>query len=132
MRPPPHDTTHQALKMAVDETTGMLKPPDEQMVSSIPDVVIRPRESGDEFLLIACDGVFDVLSNEEACFHVRQKIDDCDQGEESSVKSILEVCARGRTAPRAGRFFHALATAGHVARRRSSDRSSRVFIAVVR
>ena len=132
MRARPHITTHQALKMAKDEATGKLKPPNEQMVSSIPDVEIRPRESGDEFLLIACDGVFDVLSNDEACFHVRQKIDGCDKEEESSVKSILEVCARGRIAPRAGRFFHALATAGHVASRRSSDRSSRVFIAVVR
>ena len=76
--------------MAVDETTGELKPPDEQMVSSVPDVVIRPRENEDEFLLIACDGVFDVLSNEETCFHVRQKIDGSDQGEES-LKGILEV-----------------------------------------
>ena len=43
-----------------------------QMVSPEPEIFIHKRKEGDEFILIACDGVFDVLSNEDACFHVRQ------------------------------------------------------------
>ena len=42
------------------------------MVSPEPDIFSIERNPADEFILIACDGVFDVLSDEDACFHVRQ------------------------------------------------------------
>ena len=42
------------------------------MVSPEPDIFTYERNPADEFILIACDGVFDVLSDEDACFHVRQ------------------------------------------------------------
>lgn len=41
-------------------------PDGEQMVISIPDVSIYRRTEADYMLLLACDGVFDVYSNEEA------------------------------------------------------------------
>ena len=49
--------------------------PEKQMVSPEPDVFVEQRTSGDEFLLVACDGVFDVLTNEDTCFHIRQVFD---------------------------------------------------------
>jgi serine/threonine protein phosphatase PrpC len=38
----------------------------EQKVSPEPDIIISERSTVDEFLLIACDGLWDVMSNEDA------------------------------------------------------------------
>ncbi|KAH9600686.1 PPM-type phosphatase domain [Trypanosoma melophagium] len=37
----------------------------EQLVIAVPDVIQTPREAGDAFVVLACDGIFDVLTNEE-------------------------------------------------------------------
>ncbi|WP_411027536.1 hypothetical protein, partial [Salmonella sp. s54925] len=37
----------------------------EQLVSPEPEVSCLRRQNDDEFLLLACDGVWDVMSNEE-------------------------------------------------------------------
>ncbi|XP_077297797.1 protein phosphatase 1A-like isoform X2 [Arctopsyche grandis] len=45
--------------------------PCEQLVSPEPDVLCWERDlSQDQFLLLACDGLWDVLSNEDACSYV--------------------------------------------------------------
>lgn len=49
-------------------------PADKQLVVSTPDVVTRPRDAKDEFLLVACDGIWDVLSNDQAVELVRSKL----------------------------------------------------------
>jgi protein phosphatase 1B len=41
-------------------------PAEQQKVSPEPDIIIHKRCDADEFLLIACDGLWDVMSNEEA------------------------------------------------------------------
>jgi serine/threonine protein phosphatase PrpC len=48
--------------------------PDEQAVTAVPDVVVHARDPAmDSYLVLACDGVWDVMSNEEvAKFVVRQ------------------------------------------------------------
>lgn len=48
------------------------KPADQQLVTHIPDVITAARQAGDEFVVIACDGIFDVLSNEELVQEVRK------------------------------------------------------------
>eukprot|EP00933_Yihiella_yeosuensis_P081191 TRINITY_DN94752_c0_g1_i1.p1 TRINITY_DN94752_c0_g1~~TRINITY_DN94752_c0_g1_i1.p1 ORF type:complete len:444 (-),score=59.06 TRINITY_DN94752_c0_g1_i1:244-1575(-) len=40
--------------------------PDEQIVSCVPEVHSVRRQSNDEFLLLACDGVWDVMESQEA------------------------------------------------------------------
>jgi serine/threonine protein phosphatase PrpC len=41
--------------------------PGDQKVSPVPDVIIQSRDpSHDEFILVACDGIWDVLTNYEA------------------------------------------------------------------
>ena len=43
----------------------------EQLVSPEPEITIQERDpSSDEFLLLACDGIFDVMSNEEVVEYV--------------------------------------------------------------
>lgn len=49
-------------------------PPSEQVICSTPDVLVRELTSEDEFLVLACDGVWDVLSNQEVCDFVRPRL----------------------------------------------------------
>lgn len=46
----------------------------EQLVSPEPEVSCLKRENGDEFVLLACDGVWDVMSNEEVIGFIRAKM----------------------------------------------------------
>jgi len=46
----------------------------EQMICSTPDVQTFKREADDEFLLLACDGVWDVLSNQDAVDFVHKRL----------------------------------------------------------
>ena len=34
-----------------------------------PEVIVREVEPGDEFVIIACDGLWDVMSSEQVCMH---------------------------------------------------------------
>ncbi len=38
-----------------------------QYVSAVPEISMRQLQAEDEFLILASDGVWDVLSNQEAC-----------------------------------------------------------------
>lgn len=46
----------------------------EQIITCTPDVTIYNRQPNDEFLLLACDGVWDVLSNEDAVSFIQQRL----------------------------------------------------------
>lgn len=51
------------------------KGPCEQLVSPEPEVTIETRQlQYDEFLVLACDGIFDVMSNEELCDFIRYQL----------------------------------------------------------
>lgn len=56
-----------------------------QMVVATPDITTFTLQKGDEFLILACDGIWDVLSNQEAVDFVRKRIK---QGQD--LKSICE------------------------------------------
>lgn len=51
-------------------------PHNEQMISCTPDVQTFRREAEDEFLLVACDGIWDVLGSQEAVDFVRERLPD--------------------------------------------------------
>lgn len=49
--------------------------PCEQLVSPEPEIFVRDRDdSSDEFLVLACDGVWDVISNEDLCQYVHSRL----------------------------------------------------------
>lgn len=61
--------------------------PRQQIICSTPDVCTYPRQPTDEFLIIACDGVWDVMGNQEAVDFVRRRLH---RGDGRSLSSIAE------------------------------------------
>ncbi|XP_043996261.1 protein phosphatase, Mg2+/Mn2+ dependent, 1Nb (putative) [Gambusia affinis] len=51
--------------------------PSQQMVSPEPEVCVVERSPMDEFLVLACDGVWDTISNEELCAFVHNRLQVC-------------------------------------------------------
>ncbi|KAI9007643.1 phosphatase 2C-like domain-containing protein, partial [Hyaloraphidium curvatum] len=47
---------------------------DEQLVSSEPEVTVTQLSADDEFLFLACDGIWDVVGNQEVVDFVRQRL----------------------------------------------------------
>ncbi|XP_058974545.1 protein phosphatase 1B isoform X2 [Musca domestica] len=46
----------------------------EQLVSPEPEIFCQPRQDTDEFLVLACDGIWDVMSNEDVCSFVHSRL----------------------------------------------------------
>lgn len=51
--------------------------PSQQMVSPEPEVCVVARSPADEFLVLACDGVWDTISNEELCAFIHNRLQVC-------------------------------------------------------
>jgi protein phosphatase 1B len=45
-------------------------PPEQQKISAASDMTVIPRAANDNFLLLCCDGIWDVMSNEQAVHFV--------------------------------------------------------------
>ena len=45
--------------------------PEEQMITAEPDVTVTTVRYDDEFVFLGCDGIWDCLSNQQACDLVR-------------------------------------------------------------
>lgn len=69
-------------------------PQTEQMVVATPDVEVVKLREGDEFAILACDGIWDVLSNQEAVDYARKRLK---QG--MAVKDICEQMCDACLAP---------------------------------
>merc|ERR1712048_654330 len=48
--------------------------PEEQIICSTPDVLVQQVTPEDEFVILACDGVWDVMTNQQACDFVRSRL----------------------------------------------------------
>jgi len=65
------------LSRAVGDLTykkDKTRPPAEQIICSTPDIMEEKRSAEDEFLLLACDGIWDVMTNQEAIDFIRERI----------------------------------------------------------
>jgi serine/threonine protein phosphatase PrpC len=65
-----------------------------QMVVATPDITSFDLQKGDEFLILACDGIWDVMSNQEAVDFVRKRLK-----QRQSIKSICEEMCDNCLAP---------------------------------
>jgi len=69
--------------------------PKDQMVSCTPDVTTYKRQAGDEFIVLACDGVWDVMSSQDVVDHVREMLDSVVGGSQklsAIAESVLDRC----------------------------------------
>jgi len=76
--------------------------PEDQMICCTPDVRNFARQPGDEFMVIACDGVWDVLSSQEVVDYVRTRLGNLADAEQrirngslrlsSIVEGLLDHC----------------------------------------
>ncbi|KAJ9450549.1 putative protein phosphatase 2C T23F11.1 [Diplonema papillatum] len=71
--------------------------PEQQAITADPDVTTTTLTAEDDFIILACDGIWDVLNNEEAIDFVRNRID-----RQEIAKVCEDVCDRY---PRAFSFF---------------------------
>jgi len=66
--------------------------PTEQLVSPEPDIYILDRNrEDDEFLVLACDGIYDVLENDELCQLIRSRLSVTDDLK-VATNQVLDVC----------------------------------------
>jgi serine/threonine protein phosphatase PrpC len=68
------------MKKGKQQTIEPMMEPDDQKVSPVPDIIVQNRnKESDEFVVIACDGIYDVMTNH-----------DC-------VKTVADMFAEGET-----------------------------------
>ena len=63
----------------------------EQLVSPEPEVYEMGRTEEDEFLIVACDGVWDAIGNEELCAFVRSRMRICDDLRDICMQ-VIDLC----------------------------------------
>ncbi|OCT81616.1 protein phosphatase 1G [Xenopus laevis] len=66
-------------------------PPEEQMISALPDVKVLTLGEEHEFMVIACDGIWNVMSSQEVVDFVHERRESqLQKGETLSLSSIVE------------------------------------------
>lgn len=65
--------------------------PDRQVITACPDVTPMPLTPDDEFIVLACDGVWDTKSSQAVCDFVRQRIE-AGEDSEAIVEALLDDC----------------------------------------
>ena len=63
----------------------------EQMVIALPDINSTTLQPGDNFLLLACDGIFNVMDNQEAITFVQKRLDRVDLSKEGP-SALARIC----------------------------------------
>lgn len=66
-------------------------PPEEQLICCTPDVKTFRRQADDEFIVLACDGVWDVLSSQEVVDFIRPQLARARSAEEASEAGVSPV-----------------------------------------
>ena len=63
-------------------------PPEEQMITANPDIKIEELDKDCDFIVLGCDGIWDCLTNQEACDYVKNDLKI--SGENTKLSGILE------------------------------------------
>lgn len=64
--------------------------PEEQMISAMPDVKVLTLNEDHDFMVIACDGIWNVLSSQEVVDFISERIKPDQNGKVRSLSSIVE------------------------------------------
>lgn len=66
--------------------------PCEQLVSPEPEIFMHTRDDAeDEFLVLACDGIWDVMSNEDLCQYIHSRLLVTDNLQEVTSQ-VIDAC----------------------------------------
>ena len=49
--------------------------PEQQIISAFPDLVSRPIDKGQDFILMGCDGIWETLSGKDICAFISQRLE---------------------------------------------------------
>lgn len=84
---------HAASKHNGDFQIDAYVEPDDQMVSSVPEITLLARDDAhDKFLAIACDGIWDVLSNEKCATMVSTIFHEGEESLDLACEEVLDQC----------------------------------------
>ncbi|XP_043930404.1 protein phosphatase 1A isoform X2 [Protopterus annectens] len=67
------------------------KGPTEQLVSPEPEVFVIERSEEDQFIVLACDGIWDVMGNEELCDFIQSRLEITDDLEKV-CNEVVDTC----------------------------------------
>jgi len=68
-------------------------PPEKQKVSPQPEIRIFSRDAGaDELMILACDGIWDVMTNQECCDEVRKLLMEGEKDMGNCAEELLMMC----------------------------------------
>lgn len=48
--------------------------PEDQMITAYPDVVVENLTSDCDFIVVACDGIWDCMTNQEICDFINERL----------------------------------------------------------
>ncbi|XP_053722725.1 protein phosphatase 1G isoform X1 [Synchiropus splendidus] len=65
-------------------------PPEEQMISAMPDVKVLTLNDDHDFMVIACDGIWNVLSSQEVIDFISERIKPDQSGHTRALSNIVE------------------------------------------
>mmetsp|Transcript_27872 Transcript_27872/g.42877 ORF Transcript_27872/g.42877 Transcript_27872/m.42877 type:complete len:396 (-) Transcript_27872:63-1250(-) len=68
--------------------------PGDQKVSPVPDVIIQNRDEKDEFIVIACDGIWDVQTNYECIMTIAEMFEEGESKLDLVCEELLDICLR--------------------------------------
>jgi len=69
-------------------------PPENQVISCEPEVQLVERTKDDEFVLLACDGIWDVMNNGEAAFFIRGRLEAGEKNLNKVLAALEDECLK--------------------------------------
>lgn len=74
---------------------------EDQIITAEPDITLTKLDAGDRFFILACDGIWDCLSNQQACDFVTERLDS-GMSPVSIIEELLHYCVAPDTTSAAG------------------------------
>lgn len=71
--------------------------PEEQMITALPDIKTLDIEEDDEFMILACDGIWNFMSSQEVVDYIRPKIKENREKLSSIIEELFDHCLAPHT-----------------------------------